>query len=111
MKDLNSLADETVLQSYEYIRDQVAADARLGGKYRFMGLAAKERANTCSTSSGGAGSLCLLLIGRSGTTKNDGVDLRRYEIWGWRPRTCQGVRKRGCGKGLVCRARSRGRGV
>ena len=46
MKDLNLLADETVLQSYEYIRDQVAADARSGGKYRFMGLAAKERANT-----------------------------------------------------------------
>ena len=46
MKDFNVLTDETVLQSYEHIRDQVAADARLGGRYRFMGLAAKERANT-----------------------------------------------------------------
>ena len=46
MKDLNLLADETVLQSYEQIRDQVAADARSGDRYRFMGLAAKERANT-----------------------------------------------------------------
>lgn len=42
MKDLN---DETLIQSYEHIRDQVAADARSSSRYRFMGLAAKERAN------------------------------------------------------------------
>ena len=46
MKDLNLLTDETVHQSYEQIRDQVAADARSDARYRFMGLAAKERANT-----------------------------------------------------------------
>jgi hypothetical protein len=46
MKDLDLLADETVRQSYERIRDQVAADAQSGSRYRFMGLAAKERANT-----------------------------------------------------------------
>jgi hypothetical protein len=45
MKDLNMLTDETLVQFYEQIRDQVAADARSGGRYRFMGLAAKERAN------------------------------------------------------------------
>jgi hypothetical protein len=46
MKDLNSLTDQTVLQSYEQIRDQVALDASLGRKHRFMGLAAREWANT-----------------------------------------------------------------
>jgi hypothetical protein len=45
MKDLNPLTDETLVQSYEQIRDQVAADARSSGRHRFMGLAAKERAN------------------------------------------------------------------
>ena len=46
MKELDILTDETVLQYYEHIRDQVVADARSGGRYRFMGLAAKERAST-----------------------------------------------------------------
>jgi hypothetical protein len=42
--DLSFLSDETVRRSYEYIRDQVAADR--SGTYRYMGHAAKERANT-----------------------------------------------------------------
>jgi hypothetical protein len=46
MKDLNLLPDETVLVYHEQIRDQVALDASSGGKHRFMGLAARERANT-----------------------------------------------------------------
>jgi hypothetical protein len=45
MKNLDLLTDETLVQSYEQIRDQVAADAQSSGRYRFMGLAAKERAN------------------------------------------------------------------
>jgi hypothetical protein len=44
MKELDLLTDETVLVYHEQIRDQVAADST-GGNYRFMGLAAKERAN------------------------------------------------------------------
>ena len=43
--DLRFLADETVLRSYESIRSHVAADTQSGGPYRFMGLAATERAN------------------------------------------------------------------
>ena len=46
MKDWNLVTDDTVLRNYEFIRDQVAADVRSVGPYRFMGLAAKERANT-----------------------------------------------------------------
>ena len=46
MKDWHLVTDDTVLRNYEFIRDQVAADARSVGPYRFMGLAAKERANT-----------------------------------------------------------------
>ena len=43
---VNLLADETVLVYHEQIRDQVALDASSGAKQRFMGLAARERANT-----------------------------------------------------------------
>lgn len=42
---VNLLTDETVLVYHEQIRDQVALDASSGGKHRFMGLAARERAN------------------------------------------------------------------
>jgi hypothetical protein len=45
MKDWNFVTDETVIRNYEFIREQVAADARSVGPYRFMGLAARERAN------------------------------------------------------------------
>ena len=45
MTDPTALSDETLVQFYEQIRDQVAADAQSSGRYRFMGLAAKERAN------------------------------------------------------------------
>ena len=41
MKDFNLLNDESVLQSYEQIRDQVAADAQSGG----LGLMAYRRRN------------------------------------------------------------------
>jgi hypothetical protein len=45
MTDPTALSDETLVQFYEQIRDQVAADAQSGGRYRFMGLSTKERAN------------------------------------------------------------------
>ena len=46
MKDLSYLTDGNVLRSYECIRDQVAADAKIDRRYRLMGVQAKERANT-----------------------------------------------------------------
>lgn len=45
MTDLTALSDESLRRAYEDIRAQVSADARSGGEYRFMGEAAKERAN------------------------------------------------------------------
>jgi hypothetical protein len=45
MTDLTGLADETLIRAYEDIRAQVSADAVSGHKYRFMGEAAKGRAN------------------------------------------------------------------
>jgi hypothetical protein len=49
MKELDRLTNEALLRSYEQIRDQVAADARSGGTYRLMGVAARERANALLT--------------------------------------------------------------
>ncbi|HZS53025.1 MAG TPA: hypothetical protein VFA65_01375 [Bryobacteraceae bacterium] len=49
MKDLSTLSDESLFRFYEDIRQQVMDDARLGGGYRFMGQAAKERADTLLT--------------------------------------------------------------
>ena len=43
---MKELTDGNVLRSYEFIRDQVAADAKIDRRYRLMGLQAKERANT-----------------------------------------------------------------
>ena len=45
MKDLSYLTDGNLLRSYEFIRDQVAVDAKIDRRYRLMGLKAKERAN------------------------------------------------------------------
>jgi hypothetical protein len=44
MTDLTILTDESLRRSYENIRAQVLVDARSGG-YRFMGSAAKARAD------------------------------------------------------------------
>jgi hypothetical protein len=41
---LESLADENLVKLYENIREQVAADNRSGGQYRFMGNSAKQQA-------------------------------------------------------------------
>ena len=41
---LNKLSDESVLILYENIREQVAADARTGSRYKFVGETAKQRA-------------------------------------------------------------------
>ncbi len=45
MTDLTALSDESLRRAYEGIRDQVTADSRAGGTYRFMGQAARDRAN------------------------------------------------------------------
>ena len=45
MRDWSLVTDDTVRRNYEFLREQVAADARSVGPYRFMGLAARERAN------------------------------------------------------------------
>ena len=44
MSDIQSLTDDSVRTLYDNIRQQVAEDARLGGHHRFVGQAAKERA-------------------------------------------------------------------
>lgn len=44
--DLNKLGDQSILQSYESIRQQVDADRLIGSTYRLLGDAAKERAAT-----------------------------------------------------------------
>ena len=44
MTDLTGLTNETVLRAYEDIRTHVSTDAR-GGAYRFVGNAAKVRAD------------------------------------------------------------------
>lgn len=49
MTELTALSDESLRRAYEDIRAQVLADARAGGKYRFMGQAAKDRANALLT--------------------------------------------------------------
>ena len=41
---IESMSDECVLRFYEDIRQQVAADLCAGNRYRFMGEAAKQRA-------------------------------------------------------------------
>ena len=43
--DLSALSNESLLRAYEDIRARVSADSRAGGAYRFMGQAAKDRAN------------------------------------------------------------------
>ena len=43
--DLKALTDESLLQYYEDIRAHVSADTRSEGGHRFLGQAAKERAN------------------------------------------------------------------
>jgi hypothetical protein len=48
MTDLAGLTDETVLRAYEDIRTHVSADAR-GAGYRFMGRAARARADLLLT--------------------------------------------------------------
>ena len=49
MTDLNALSEESLLRSYEDIRTHVMADVRSGGAHRFMGQAAKDRANDLLT--------------------------------------------------------------
>jgi hypothetical protein len=44
MTDLSALSDESLVKSYEDIRTHVMADLRSGGA-RFVGQAAKDRAN------------------------------------------------------------------
>jgi hypothetical protein len=46
--DLSALTDESLLRYYEDISAQVSADNR-SGKHRFLGQAAKERANRLLT--------------------------------------------------------------
>jgi hypothetical protein len=41
---IENLADENLVKLYENIREQVAEDRRLGGRYRFMGESAKQQA-------------------------------------------------------------------
>jgi hypothetical protein len=43
--DLTVLTDETLLRYYEDIRAHVSTDIRSGDGHRFLGRAAKERAN------------------------------------------------------------------
>jgi hypothetical protein len=43
---IENLADENLLRLYESIREQVAHDLRLGGRYKFMGETARLRAQT-----------------------------------------------------------------
>ncbi len=43
-KSFEHLSDQSVLQLYESIRHQVEADRAMGGKYRLVGAAAKQRA-------------------------------------------------------------------
>jgi hypothetical protein len=43
---IENLADENLLRLYQSIREQVAHDLRLGGRYKFMGEAARLRAQT-----------------------------------------------------------------
>ena len=45
MYDLTPLSNDTLLRAYEDIRTNVMMDVRSGGTYRFMGQAAKERAD------------------------------------------------------------------
>jgi len=52
--DLTALSDESLLRSYEDIRAHVVADTQSGGTYRFMGQAAKDRADTLLAESIGA---------------------------------------------------------
>lgn len=49
MTDLTYLSDDSVRRAYEQIRDELMADARSGGTYRFMGPAAKARAEVLLT--------------------------------------------------------------
>ena len=42
--NVNYLSDDLVRRAYEHIRDELMADLRSGGNYRFMGAAAKARA-------------------------------------------------------------------
>jgi hypothetical protein len=41
---LSKLSDESVVRLYESIREQVAADARMGSRHKFVGESAKQRA-------------------------------------------------------------------
>ena len=41
---LQDLTDESILKLYESIRQQVAADVRLGSKHRLLGETAKQQA-------------------------------------------------------------------
>ena len=47
--DLAYLSDDLVRRAYEQIRDELMADARSGGPYRFMGAGAKARAEVLLT--------------------------------------------------------------
>jgi hypothetical protein len=47
--DLTILTDETLLRYYEDIRGHVSTDIRSVGGHRFLGQAAKERANLLLT--------------------------------------------------------------
>jgi len=44
MSHIQSLNDESILRLYESIREQVAADARMGTPHRFVGESAKQQA-------------------------------------------------------------------
>jgi hypothetical protein len=44
MSSIHSLADENVLKLYENIKEQVAADNRLGSRHRLLGDAARQQA-------------------------------------------------------------------
>ena len=49
MTELTALSDDSLFRAYEHIRAQVTSDSATGGLYRFMGQAAKERANLLLT--------------------------------------------------------------
>ena len=61
--DLTYLSDDSIRRSYEHIRDELMADAKSGGTYRFMGAAAKTGRICCSPRFAGAGSMSLRSIG------------------------------------------------
>jgi hypothetical protein len=48
MNDLSKSKDESLLSFYEGVRQQVDADVKSGGRYRFMGESVKQYADRLS---------------------------------------------------------------